>query len=470
MEITSTANHSVPVPVDRAPFKVLLGTWFLVVLYAYPGYLNFDAADQLLQARRGVYGDWHPPLMAAYWRVLELIFRGPVAMLVVQVTLFLWGLYRLLRLRLAPRTAAWVAAGLMLFPPILTPMAPVWKDAQMAAFLLAGLALLLEPEPRWGRRALGCLLLMFACGVRDNALAALPPLCVLVATRSEFRSRLAGFALLIGLIVVPPATAFLINHGLAGQRTNPWARSVGPMDLIGIVCLADPISDAELKRDLEGTGYADDITEGIQRRFCAAYSSRDWFGTGVIFNEMPSSEQVAARHRAWRVLVRKHPSAYLSHRSRVMAEVLGLTDAELWEPVCQNSAIEDQYIRLRHFTTPSYLQKRLGRAFGSLSRTMVYRPWVYLALSVVFLGWAAWRRDGLVAALVASGLLYQSSFFVGAAAPDFRYSHWMITLCCLAAALIVADRLSLRHRPHATAPPDTSREDPSKASGSRATS
>src|SRR5690606_28312075 len=108
-----------------------------VVLYAYSGYLNFDSADQLLQARRGAYGDWHRPLMAAYWRKLELIARGPVAMLVLQVSLFLWGLYRVLRQRLSPRAAAGVAAGLMLFPPILTPMAPVWKDAQMAAFLLA---------------------------------------------------------------------------------------------------------------------------------------------------------------------------------------------------------------------------------------------------------------------------------------------------------------------------------------------
>ena len=447
MEVASTQNQNAPV--DRVPLRILLGTWCLVVLYAYPGYLNFDAADQLIQARRGVYSDWHPPLMAAYWRKLELAVHGPVGMLLVQVSLFLWGLYRVLRLRLPPRTAAWVAAGLMLFPPILTPMAPVWKDAQMAAFLLAGFTLLLEP--RWSRRALGCVLLMFACGVRDNGLAALPPLCAFIASQVGFRTRLARFSVVIGLIVVPATTAFLINRGLANHQVNPWAQSVGPMDLIGIVCLADPISDAELERDLEGTGLVEGITEGIQHRSCGAYSSRDWFGVGSVFNEMPTSEQVAARERAWRVLVRKHPSAYLAHRSRVMAELLGLTDADIWEPVCQNSAIEDQYTRLRHFTTPSYLQKRLGRVFGSLSQTMVYRPWVYLVLSVVFLGWAVWRRDGLVAALVGSGLLYESSFFIGAGAPDFRYSHWMITLCCLAATLIVADRMKSRQRLHGSA-------------------
>src|SRR5262245_46797906 len=105
----------------RSPRVILLVAAIAVVAYAFPGYLNFDAADQLSQAPTGSYGDWHPPMMAAYWAVLDGVVRGPAPMLLLQVGLFLFGLHDLVRARFAPNAAAWITAGLMLFPPILTP-------------------------------------------------------------------------------------------------------------------------------------------------------------------------------------------------------------------------------------------------------------------------------------------------------------------------------------------------------------
>jgi hypothetical protein len=373
-------------------------------------------------------------MMARYWRLIELAVHGPFGMLVVQSTLFLWGLYRVLRLRLPARRAAWAAAALMLFPPILTPMAPVWKDAQMAAFLLAGLVLALQPH--WHARVIGCVLFVLACGVRDNGFVALPPLCVFVVAHMPIERRVARLGLAALLSLALPAAAMLINARLVDHHTHPWARSVGAMDLAGIVCLSGPIDDPELERDLAWTGHVEGVTEGIQHKMCGLYSPREWFTTSAYFDEMPTAAQVAARRRAWWRLVKKHPAAYLEHRTRVMAELLGLSDDDVWEPVCQNSAVEDQYTRLRHFTTPSYVQRLIGRAFARLGQTMLFRPWVYAVLSLVFFGWALVRRHRLILALVGSGLLYEASFFVGAAAPDYRYSHWMITLCCLSAVLI----------------------------------
>lgn len=34
------------------------------------------------------------------------------------------------------------------------------------------------------------------------------------------------------------------------------------------------------------------------------------------------------------------------------------------------------------------------------------------------------------------GLLYECSFFVAAAAPDYRYSHWLVTCTCIALVAI----------------------------------
>jgi len=52
----------------------------------------------------------------------------------------------------------------------------------------------------------------------------------------------------------------------------------------------------------------------------------------------------------------------------------------------------------------------------------------------------------MIAALCGSGLLYEASFFVGTAAPDWRYSHWMVTCCVLSAVIILVERVRAGRR------------------------
>jgi len=46
------------------PAAILLAGCALFVVYAYPGYMSYDSAWQLREARSGWLTDWHPPLMA----------------------------------------------------------------------------------------------------------------------------------------------------------------------------------------------------------------------------------------------------------------------------------------------------------------------------------------------------------------------------------------------------------------------
>ena len=75
------------------PRWILVATVLVVIAYAFPGYMNWDADDQLHQAR-GLLPryDWHPPIMAAYWKVVEYVVHGPFGLLVIQTLLFTWGL------------------------------------------------------------------------------------------------------------------------------------------------------------------------------------------------------------------------------------------------------------------------------------------------------------------------------------------------------------------------------------------
>jgi hypothetical protein len=169
------------------PRRILALAVVGVLLYAYPGLVSYDSVDQLDQARRWDLGDWHPPAMAALWRGVELFIGGPFGMLLAQTIGLVLGANWILRDRLSPHAAALGALVVAWFPPILTVTGVVWKDGQMAGYLMLGIAALCSPRPRV--RWLGVLAIFLASAVRHNAPAAtLAPLVLLWRPSSEERS------------------------------------------------------------------------------------------------------------------------------------------------------------------------------------------------------------------------------------------------------------------------------------------
>lgn len=420
---------------------VVVAAWLLLIVYAYPGYMNWDAGDQLFQARHFPRHDWHPPIMAAYWHVLELIVRGPLLMLLLQTGLFTWGVYAAYRRRLAERHAQIAAALTLLFPPVLTPMTAVWKDAQMAGFLIAGLLLAVSARPR--TRIAGLVLLALGIAVRDNAAAAVPPLMLFIVAAWGVRRRLAIIGIGAAVTIALVASAAVTNRALTQKRAFPWYRTVAIHDLAGTICHEKPITDAEVRDQLAGIPtYVD---HDLQAAMCRAYTPRApfqlEFGDGRIFHPVPEREDRLARRQAWVRAVRDHTGAWLAHRWAVMREVLGLTSSDLWEPVCQTIQANAAHAAdLHHDATLSPLQEYLGTWYSRLAKTVVYRPWAYALGCILLLAFAIYRRDGWIAALAGSGLLYEASYFLGACAPDYRYSHWMVTCCIIAAVTIFVER------------------------------
>jgi hypothetical protein len=427
---------------DRiSPRAVLIAAWAIAIVYAYPGYMNYDAADQLHQLRRHELTDWHPPLQAGYWRVLELVVTGPITLLILQVTLLLWAVHAILRTRLAPRAAAWLAAALLLFPPVLTPMAVVWKDAQMAAFLAGAIALALRSSR--GARIGAIAMLACAAGVRHNGGAALPALALLAATTWWARRALVRVALAAAIVVVAYVPACAIDRQLTDKRAYAWYRTTAMFDIVGIGCYAPTLSDDELRELLEDVPIH--ATSDLQRRFCELYPAgkRDWFAYAQLFEWEPTAHERLARKRAWTRMVTRYPGAYLHSRLVFAADLLGLIpDAWTWEPVGQDFAGTPDQLRLvSHDHTHSVVQRALGRTYRWLAEhTPLYRPYLYALASLALLAWAVRRRDLLVGCIVASGIFYELSIIAFANAPDFRYSHWMIACTCLGAALAIARR------------------------------
>ena len=66
-----------------AGYAVCVAGFALAVAAFYPGYMSPDSTSQLMQARAWDFTDWHPPLMAALWGLVDRVFPGPAGMLVL---------------------------------------------------------------------------------------------------------------------------------------------------------------------------------------------------------------------------------------------------------------------------------------------------------------------------------------------------------------------------------------------------
>ncbi|HTJ41339.1 MAG TPA: hypothetical protein VL463_04560 [Kofleriaceae bacterium] len=430
------------------PTTIVLVGWAFFLVYAYPGYMSTDSVDQLNQARAFHFTDWHPPLMAYEWALLELFITGPFGMLLVQSALFFFGVHLLLARVATPRTAAIAAVIVCLFPPVATTMAVIWKDSQMAGYLVMGAALIISPRRRI--RGLGYACLFVACGMRYNAAAAIAPL-VFYALRLPMRwwKRLGVTALITIALFF---SSSWLGELLTDEHQYPWSSSLALMDLSGTIRELGPASDDEIRDELEGCPLA--IHDHLYQQIYATYNPRTWWylthGDQRIFDPPATDEQRAAIARAWRRMVFGHPRAYFTHRRRVFWHLLGSKqgDEELWSSVYHNITEDPMWIPiLHHDAKPAAFQRWEQKWLDRHMNDRMFRPYLYFwatVLALIVCGVLV--RTGELA-LLASGLLYELSYLVVAPSPDNRYSHWMFTMFTLAGMRSLLDaRAAARRR------------------------
>ena len=423
----------------RSPRAILLLGFGAFLIYAFPGYMSTDSTFQLVEARTLDFSDGHPPLMAVQWAVFDRIVSGPVLMLLAQGLMFLAGVYLLLRRVMTPRTAAWVANAVLLFPPVMVPMAVIWKDSQMAAYLVLGAGLMLHERVRVRFLGLGCLFV--ACALRHNAFAAVVPLVFFLF---EWRPGIRWWkraAVLGGATVIMILTAYALTRVLAVQhvRLTPVFK-----DIVGVIARSDVRSDEEWRHVLRDTPLVG--TTGIQERAKKLHAMNGAFhivtGPNRLFDNPRTPEHWVALERAWKELALGDPVAYFLSHWDVMAVAMGLgPDPRMPNPVW-NLFLEEPgtMLEIHHGANWSRAQYELGRALNWLhEHTSLYAPYIYALIALLLLALCA--RDRVTIGLLTSGLLYELSFFPAGINADYRYSHWMITSTCIAVAMLFAQRL-----------------------------
>ncbi|HEY0254365.1 MAG TPA: hypothetical protein VGC41_22715 [Kofleriaceae bacterium] len=426
------------------PLAILAVGWIVLVLYAYPGVMTMDSFDQLREGRHWFFTDAHPPAMAAIWGVLDRIYAGPLPMLILQSGLFLAGIFLILLRALSPRWAALVAVLILWFPPVLVPMAVIWKDCLMAGFLALGAAALMAERRRWQWIGLG--LLVMASAVRYNAPAATGPLIFFL-----FRIGTGWKRYAIAVVAWLGVTFVAFEGGglLVAREMHFWHSSLALEDIVGTLAhVEETIPDSELGPLLAPTGVL--VDRDYHARLRAKYVPYDFqqlvSGDGHLWDvplqgTVPAPQaQRDAIGKAWSAIVPTHKRAYLAYRLDVFADVIGLRKKFQGATVIRHDV---QYKGLLDEAGVQNVETAFSRNGENFTmwvakRTRLFRPHVYVILAVLLL--FACRRDRECAALLLSGLGLELSLLPLVQAPDYRYSHWLVVTTCLALVMLIVRR------------------------------
>jgi hypothetical protein len=412
----------------------------LLALY-WPGVAMYDTVSQYVQILSNVYDDWHPPVMARLWSLLEPLGGGQAPLFVLQVAAY-WLGFGLIAGGLArgsrPR-AAWAVIVVGALPLFAAWQCAVLKDTQMLGAMLAGVGLVAwwrlagKPVPAVAAITAG-VLLCYALLVRTNAVFAVVPLAILLLPgRGGYWGRWWGRALAIAVATLAVlALSPFVNHRLLGARATDVTHTLPLFDLAGIAHFGGDdgvLTDEERALIVAKRCYQPFFWDPLgSQHHCIDIAAR--------FERVPD----AVLQRAWVGAILRHPIAYARHR----LEHLNSTERWLvptgWTAAAPPAGSEPNELQL---VSPAPAARTLAAAGGWMAETALGWPVVWIVVAGVVLAAAQGRRrtpfGDLAVALAVSALTLEASFAVVSIASDLRYHLWPMVASVLAAILLVAD-------------------------------
>jgi hypothetical protein len=433
MDAGATWRNVVRWTSERSPRTWLLVGWVIFALCSYPGYMSVESGLQLFAVRTGVYTDALPPVMTGVWSLLELVFAGPFPMLALQSGLFLFGLAAILRTVMTPRAAALTACGVLLFPPVFAVMAVIWPDPLLAGCLLAATGALLDGRRGW--QIAGGVLLVIACGCRPEIAPALIPLVLVAIPKSVWWKRAA---IAVAAVLVVAGAARVTEWALTDTKTYEWQQRLLYPDLVSTLRKGRP-NPTQLAELIDGLPKAD--TVDVDTRLIRGRDALDvWgltHGDKRVFEPITSDEQASALASAWRRAIAAYPLGYLKHRRVMTWHMLGITGG--WDPVFDDFGDVALLAPLHHRAIPSDWQRAWQTIVRGVAATPLFRPYLYVVLALALLYFS--RKQHVLRLLVASGVVYEVTWFFVAPTAEYRWSHWLITVSvAVGVALLVARR------------------------------
>jgi hypothetical protein len=326
-------------------------------------------------------------------------------------------------------------------------MGVIWKDSQMAGFLMLGIPLLAR-QTRASVVA-GCALVWLGTAQRHNAAAATLPIIVLLFVWKDGITGWKRYAIAGGVWLVITLSAGIVNSLLASQKEDVFA-SLAMNDIVGVIRFEHDYTDADIRADAPNLPWRgdSDLRKRAAKIYTPVMSWLDLTSEEGVFRYPTTPEESAAVAAGWRNMITKHPVAYLRHRLKVFLAEMRFIERDNFYLWLRFTDVPERSVKLSHDAARSWLQNAWINAITKLAATPLYSAWVYFVLGLIVI-WLC-RRDRVAFTVVLSGIMCELGLFIAAPAIDYRYSHFMVTCTIVAAVYYVAQRIKAHSMPVTT--------------------
>ena len=116
--------------------------------------------------------------------------------------------------------------------------------------------------------------------------------------------------------------------------------------------------------------------------------------------------------------------------------VLGLHGPHGWQPMITWFGPNPAPVHIA--ASHAAVQRALIAAVRPLSHSFVFRPFVYLALALIFVPLALVRRERVAVIALASGITFELAQAFVRTDAAFRYSSWLLVSCAIGVIICAA--------------------------------
>ena len=407
----------------------------------FPGFMSPDSYRQWNQVLSGNYVDDHPTIMVLLWRVLHIFHEGSAGLLFLHLSVF-WLSLLSLSLRLIPRLGILSLTVLMigLAPPVFGNLGAIWKDISLGISLLAALALTQSLYHRfsWKSFSLTFLFLVYAQNVRHNAPSAVLPFWIALSLIGlnylNKKTSLRNIGLLsLAMLTLASLSYKTFEVMVIKPERSFFAQNLMLHDLAALSAHQQELLIPEFHRNPGCTLQSLSATYNGDTRCYDPF----FYGKNPL-QRIPSKEATDSLARLWIKEIAKNPLAYLRHRWTFFVTTLGWNQGP-----CRAHSVIYLYDSRAPSTRAIDVRGHAQRVFFWLENyTLLFTPWVYLAVAIALFLAGLWSKASIARNLVllssSSGILYSLPYFFVSVCCDFRYSWWMVLSSLLASLFYFA--------------------------------
>jgi hypothetical protein len=436
---------------QAAPGYALAAFGFLLSIVAFhPGYMTEDSIAQLAQGRSWQFDDWHPPVMAALWGLIDRVIPGPLGMLLLHNALY-WGAAALFW-KMTKRKSIWTGLAILLIgfmPQILAQLGAIWKDVGLGASLFLASALLYTSLHTKSRAALlGTIpLLFYGYAIRHNAALAIFPVSLwsafiacrnfpALAARSR-KFRLLPVALGVLYFVLLTSAVIATTKILTKSHETYVVQTIWLHDLVAI----SKERNEALFPSYVIAGPSFNLNN-VVANYDPAQSTAINPAAGITLTNKP--DQISELRTIWWHAIINNKSAYLQHRLRVFEQLIGSRTDNVCYPYETNTAPNP----FGYTHNNGVVRTILNDYFRFFRNSILFRGVVWLLMSsalIIFSLRRKLRGDLEIAFVLAtSSMLYCAGYFWYAPACDFRFLWWTTIAALLALIFFVSSVMQAR--------------------------